>query len=475
MATLPLPLSVLCAVSVSVTSQGVTTPTFNQGLVIGGSNVIPSFGGTSPRIRAYASLDAMITDGFTTSEPEYLAMAEYFGQTPAPIIGWVGCKDPSAIAAAGLAITSGHAGTGYAVGDTFSITQSGATGGVGKVSTIGVGGSVTGLTVIEGQQGHGYATATGLATTAITGTGTGLQVDITAIGETSLEAVTACRLAQPAWYEVYVCGATDNDHLAIAAYIQAATPQCQYKANSSSALILSGASNSVANQLKSAAYSRTNLTYLTTQSGAYPNNAYAGAAVMGRAMGLNTGLAGSNFTLDAKNLAGLTPELLTLSQMGVIAGVPGQNTGQNCNTYVNFANSYQFFIQGVNCSGVWYDEILGLDMLAADAQLSVLNVLASLPSIPQTNAGQTLILNACNAACDRSATRGFLAGGVWNGPTILGLTAGTALPTGYLVQSDSYAKQSSGDRRLRKSMPVYISVILAGSQQSFTIGINVQE
>ena len=42
-----------------------------------------------------------------------------------------------------------------------------------------------------GQQGTGYSVATGLSTTG--GSGTGLQVDITAIGESALQAAMACR------------------------------------------------------------------------------------------------------------------------------------------------------------------------------------------------------------------------------------------------------------------------------------------
>jgi hypothetical protein len=112
--------------------------------------------------------------------------------------------------------------------------------------------------------------------------------------------------------------------------------------------------------------------------------------------------------------------------------------------------------------------------------VSILNVLQSLPSIPQDDPGQALILNAVRGACSRSAYRGFIAGGVWNGIAIPllpqgGLVPGTALATGYWVGSSSFSTQSSGDRALFKSMPVYVAVILAGTQQSFTIAVNVQQ
>lgn len=66
-------------------------------------------------------------------------------------------------------------GTGYAVGDTFNINGTG-TGGTGKVTTVGVGGAVTTIIVTNG--GTGYNVATGVGTTATSGAGTGLRVDI---------------------------------------------------------------------------------------------------------------------------------------------------------------------------------------------------------------------------------------------------------------------------------------------------------
>ncbi len=85
---------------------------------------------------------------------------------------WVTCTDNT------VSVTSGHAGTGYVVGDQISIVQSGASGGTQIVTSIGSGGTVTGLG--SNSNGTGYTTATGLSTTG--GSGTGLEVSITAAG-----------------------------------------------------------------------------------------------------------------------------------------------------------------------------------------------------------------------------------------------------------------------------------------------------
>jgi hypothetical protein len=468
---LPLPLSILCDVTVSVTPQGATTPTFNQGLIIGNSARIPSQGANS-RIRLYLSVAQMISDGFLTTDPETIAAGLYFSQQPAPLYLWVGAQDPTAIAAESL--DTGHGGTNYAVGDLVAVVQGGASGGVAKVTAV-TAGVVTALILVEGAQGTGYVVANGLATTAITGTGAGLEVNVTAIGETPLEAVAACRLAQPAWYLCMVTTAVDADDLAIAAFAQTAVPQMQYIFATTSASAANGATGNIGSLIKAQSYNRVCGIVTSLQGGGAPNNAYMAAMAMGRAMGLNTGLDNSNFTLAGKNLVGGTTDPFTLSQISIFGGIPGVSKGNNLNCYVNYANSYSFFQQGLNGDGSFFDQILGLDMLAADAQIAVLNLYAQLPSIPLDDVGQGLILNAVAGACARSAQRGFLAPGTWTGPTVLKVSAGTSLPTGYQVQSDSFSKQSPSDRALRKGMPVYVTVILADSQQSFTIGINVQQ
>lgn len=472
MSTLPFPLQILADVAVSVSPQGAAVPTFNQALIIGNSDVIPTVG-AGARCRLYLSTAAMISDGFDPNDPEVLAAGIYFEQNPSATFLWIGAQDTTALKTVSIT-TGGHAGTGYAVGDFVTPTQGGSQGGKVKITTIGGSGAVTGVEVVDGIQGTGYALATGLPTTS-TGAGTGLELDITAIGETVLQALTACRLAQPAWYLAMATTATDADDIAVAPYVQTATPQMQWVYSTSAANALNGVTGNVFSVLKAGNYSRMHGAYSTTQGGAAPGNAYFAAAIMGIAMGLNNGRANSNFTLAAKTLVGVNVEPITPAQANVFGGTPGVGTGNNGNYYVNWGNVYDFYYQGINANGTWFDQIVGLDMLAADVQISILNVLASLPSIPQNNAGQALVLSAANAACARAAGRGFLSAGVWTGPDVLNVTAGTSLPAGFRCQSESFQGQSPTDKALRKGMPVYITVILAGSQQSFTIQINVQQ
>lgn len=76
---------------------------------------------------------------------------------------------------AGLAITSGSAGSGYAVGDLVTI---GSTKTVIEVLTVSSGAVATFRVLLFG---HGNSVANGVATTALTGSGTGLEFDISAV------------------------------------------------------------------------------------------------------------------------------------------------------------------------------------------------------------------------------------------------------------------------------------------------------
>jgi hypothetical protein len=477
MASATLPLSNIVDIVVSVSPIAPATPTFNQGLIVGPSTAIPSQQGqTSPRLRQYSTLSQMLSDGFTVNSPEYIAASIYFGQSPPPQFLWVGRQDLTSIQ--GMAANGGALGTNYAVGDVFLVNHGGASLGYGVVTGVGGGGAVSSIAIatLNGvlADGTGYAVSTANTTTTITGSGAGLQVDISAVGESPLVALQICRAVNSTWYACMVTGAVFSDHEAIGAWIQAITPASFYFFQTADVAVLNNTAGNIFAALKALNYNRMMGIYSTTQSGAFPNNIYAAAALMGVAMGLNTGLARSYFTMMFKQLTGITVEPLTQTQVFNIAGNPGSGTGNNGNVYVNFSSAYSILMQGVVPSGQFFDEILNLDMLTSDIQFSTMNLLVGNPSIPQTDAGQAQLLHAVNGAAERAAVRGFIAKGVWEGVGILNLVAGDPLPSGYLSQSAPYSTQSNSDHVARKAMPIYLAIIEAGAVHFVLIGIYVQ-
>jgi hypothetical protein len=412
----------------------------------------------------------MLADGFTTTSPEYIAAQIYFSQNPASQFVWIGAQDPSGINT--LNPHSGAIGSGYVVGDVVKIIQSGATGGTAQVTSVSSSnGGVTGLALFAA--GHGYAVANNLATTG--GTGSGLFVDITVVLEPALLAAQACRAASSQWYAFGVTDAADSDVLALALWTEGLgfTQPTTYFFSTQDAAVLNNTAGNIAATLKAAAYKRTYGLYSTTQTNTAPNNIYAWSAAMGYAMGANTGLPASFFTMKFKTLVGIIPEPLTQSQVTSIENL-------NINLYLTYGNAFTWQEQGVTPSGQFFDQTLNLDVLVATLQYNVLALLVSTPSIPMTDPGETQLLQAVNQAASASALIGFIGPGVWAGPTISlaagspGLQAGQSLPQGYWSGAPSYATQSATARAARQAQPIYLAIIEAEAVHSILIGVYVQ-
>ncbi len=466
--TPPLALSNLIDINVSVSPTQPLPPSFNQGLFIGSSGVIPSYGANN-RVRQYgpgasAALAAMLTDGFAIDDPEYIAAQIYFSQPGTSYI-WIGCQDLTAL----QTITIDVPGTGWAVGDQFIITQAGASYGTGVV-TAAPGGVPSVIAVVSGSQGTGYSDAAGLLTSAVSpSTGVNLTVNITAIGETLLQSAVACRAANSTWYGLAVYNPADSDNVALSEWADPLWQTTCYYPWSPDAAIATGTAGNAALQLQTLKLKVMGI-YATTQGGLYPNNIYAAAGLMGVDMGLNTGLAGSFFATGYKEIIGIAPEPLTQAQYTAIV-----NAGFN--VYASFG-PYNTVQQGVMSSGdpgyLW----LYLAVLVAQLQYAEMDVLTSLPVVPQTNSGEHLLIQAANNSCTVLANIGFLATGTWEGVTInipgVSLTPGQAITGGFLVQAQPYSQQSSADRDAGKAMPLYIAVTTAGAVRSLVIGVYTQ-
>jgi hypothetical protein len=462
----PLAVSNIIQVNVTAAPAAIAPQAFNQGLIVGPSAVIPSYG-ANPRIRQYSSLAGMPSDHFANTMPEYLAAQLYFGAESSPGYVYVGRQDLTAIQSA--IPHSGAAGTGYVAGDQVLVSQGTASNGYLTVLTVGVGGNVLTLGTTIGNQGTGYATGLDLATSG--GSGNGLYVDITAIGETYLQAVQACQLANPNWYGFMCCGAADSDHLALAAWATANWETAAYFGTTSDAAVLAGTAGNIALQLQAQSY-KSLLIYSTTQGGNYPNNVYSAAAVLGEYCGLNSGTAGSFFTLNLKQIEGVAPEPITQTQYSTLVS-------ENCNVVCSFGPYIAYFSNGILASGLFFDQILGRAMLVNEIQTNLMNLLISVPKVPQTDAGEHQLISAVDASCSFMAGLGYIGTGTWTGgsfslPGGVSISSGQALPVGYLDQAQSFAYQTQANAQARKAMPIYSFYIESGAVQSVAIQVNVQ-
>jgi hypothetical protein len=414
----------------------------------------------------------MIADGFTNSEPEYLAAQEYFSQNfngPAPEFVWIGRQDLTAVIAAAIHT----AGTGWAVGDQFTIAG-------GSVLATGIilaqtGGVPSSIGLLDYSSGTGYTANTNVACTAISpSVGTGLTVNTT-VGETCLIAAQMCRERNLQWYGLMCTGSVTADHEAIVGWAQTALVPTYYFFQTADAAVLNGIAGNVFLTLQAASYARWFGIYSTTQGGAPAavNNTYAGAAALGVAMGLNTGLAGSVFTMAFKTLVGIAPEPVTQAQFSSILNAGG-------NVFALLGNAFAVIQGQLPNAGIPWQLTSQVDMLTSDIQYSGMTVFVDNENIPQNDQGESVLLHAVNGAAQRSQIRGFIAGGTWTGATIApggpsSLTSGTNLPNGYLALAAPFFLQSASDKSAGKAMPIYLAIITAGTVLSLVIQVNVQQ
>lgn len=277
--------------------------------------------------------------------------------------------------------------------------------------------------------------------------------------ESVLQAITACRLANLDWYGVYAPGAINSDHTAVAAYIESLNDvYSQYFFQTSDAAVKNGTSGNIFATMKLAGYKRTH--------GLFATDAHVVAGILGYAMGQVSDFSDSAFTLNMKNIPGATVDDLTSTQVNTILGNYG-------NVYINRGGAQDIYQDGRNFSGAFFDEIVYLDKLVSDMQVSVANLLFQSPKIPQTEEGMAAIKSVIAQACQNMVDIGFLSPGRWTGPPILNLKTNDMLPSGYLVLSDPISTQDAQDRNDRIAPNIYVPVKLAGAIHSVLIEINV--
>ena len=276
--------------------------------------------------------------------------------------------------------------------------------------------------------------------------------------ETMLEGLMACRIANGEWYAVSVLDATSTEIEEISGYIETSGVEMpmvhMYTTDDPEVLVDGG----MLAKLKQQNYRRT--------FGVYSTTPYAACSAMGYAMGSNTGAANSASTLNLKPTPGVIPEVLTESQYDRIR----LNNG---NVTVNRGGKFNILQEGTMASGVFFDEVLGIDLTAIQIQMAVMNLLTTSAKVPQTEEGVSRLISVIVPPCEAARLRGLIAPGIWTGDPILALQPGDALPSGYNIQSERVADQSQADREARRAPNIYVALKLAGAVHSATIMVDV--
>lgn len=489
--TAQLPVSSLVSVSVNLASAPAQAQSLSNLLIMGSSDIIDTF----QRLRTYSTLGSVATD-FGNTAPEYLAAAEWFGQSPQPgncLIGrWAATATSgrlqggvvsiaNQLMTAWTSITSGgFAVTINGVLQTVTLLNFSAQtnlNGVASVITAGLAGATCTWNssyqsfLIKTTATGATATISFLTSAGVTDISTMLAMRSTSSGayvvggaalESALTAVTAidAQYGQQ-FYGVFVCGAVDADHLAIAAYIEGANTKHAYGVNhQEGGVLVSTDTSNISYQLKALGYRKT-LTQYSSSS------LYAVVSLMARILTTDYTANKTVITLMYKTEPGVVAETLNTNQMTALLA-------NNCNVFVAYDNSTSIIQPGVVASGDFIDTIFGADWLAIDIQNTVYNLLYTSPTkIPQTDAGNHIITTGIEFVCAQGVFNGLLAPGTWTQAGFGSLNQGDFLPKGYYVYAPPIALQNTADRAARKSVTFQVAAKLAGAIHSVNVLVNI--
>jgi hypothetical protein len=492
-----LPLDDVVTVIINLSARAAVRIGFNLSLLIGDSKVLT----TDNRVAVYSSLDSMRESGFSSASPEYKAAQIFFAQSSNPRRVAIGYWD-----SANETLAEAIAACRVANREWYGVVPLGKIG-FPKPATYTL--SVNNLSLaMDGkpillspnanfriQFGSNAAASVNISTTATapatdeefvalfnnttftfngktyTGAVNGKTVTYTAgsVGEATPIGLTATlyviepseaehEIDMEGYTAVFIDGSSIDgtftnpsmsDVLGAAAVVEAITP---------STVMFAAVDNSTMTTLKGLSYRRT-LGVVTT-------NVDIPVAILGWAMGANTRLINSAFTIKFKQLVGVPVDQLTEAQVSDAKAVNG-------NVYINRGATYNWFEDGTMADGTWFDEMINLDMLANYVQLSVCDLLNQRPKVPQTEAGVLQIINSFTPDLELAVRTGFVAPGIWNAPGFLTLEQGDAIEKGYLVLSEAVNDQSPADRDARLAPPIYIALKLAGAIHYVVIQVNV--
>lgn len=490
-----LPVSRLIKVGVSLTPAGASAQNLSTLLILGTSTILD----TVERYRDYSSIAGVALD-FGSTAPEYLAAALWFEQTPQPTtlkIGrWLNVAASGVLRGATLsaaqqalanftAVTSGgfvYTKNGGSATTVTGINLSGATNLNGVASLITA--ALTGAVVVWNSNFSRFevtSAATGSTSAISFFTAPGSGTDISSIlgltvansgayvapgasAETALAAVTYFELnLGQSFYAVQVPAAADADHLAVAAFIEAAGTKHLYGVTTqeAGALVPSGTSD-IAYQLSQLGYTRTVVQYSSS-------NPYAVASLFARILTVDYTANNTTITLAYKGEPGIVAESLNGTQADSLQA-------KNCNVFVNFNNNTAILPKGRTTSGTPLDVVTGTDWLAVTLQQSIFNALyTSTTKIPQTDAGTHLLVVTAESVCSQAVANGLLAPGVWNSGGFGTLKQGDFLPKGFYVFVQRMADQNPADRAARKAPPIQVAAKLAGAIEEVSVSVLVNQ
>jgi hypothetical protein len=482
-------------VQVNFAPQAIPTQRFDTLLIMGDSGVID----TGEAVREYDSISDVAGD-FGTTAPEYLAATLFFSQVPQPALCYIGewAQGPTAGRLTGGLLTAQQmlmANWTPIINGGFSVAIDGAA--AVQVANLSFS-SATNLNAVATTIQTALRTAASAPTLSFvwngtqfvckSGTtgptssvaffgapasGTNISAQLMMTSATAIRSTAGIAIETPVagvarvdgrgWYACIFAASrvlTDVEHLAVSAYIEAASDKHMYGITTNEQTALDPANTTdIGSQAMLADYTRTVIQW-SLQS------PYAISSFFGRALTVNFEGSNTTLTMKFKVEPGVVPEVLSGTQATTLVN-------KRYNTYVMYNNGAAITQEGVMSGRAYFDEMHGLDWLANRIQNDLFNVLYTSPKVPQTNPGVHVLVTTCDASLSQGVQNGLIAPGVWNAPGFGELNQGDTLHYGWYTFANNVDTQSQADREARIAPLIQIAVKLAGAIHFVDVLINV--
>jgi hypothetical protein len=488
-------ISRLVNVQVNLSAQAAATRSFGAGLAVSRTNII----NVGERLRGYTDTTEIAQD-FGSTSPEYLAGVRYFSQLPRPGLFYIGRWAESAtqgfLIGGDLTPEQQNILLFNSISDgAFDVVIDGSARQVTDIDLRGVTNlnevvsrinlaTADGVISWDGEKfvfespNTGSTSSVGFFTPPATGTDIGVLLRLTATtaayqvpginAESPLDAVVALADKSSSWYAMgfaLTTSLSDSDIVSIAEYIESLQVKRTYwlitqDPNTKNASI----STDIGSILKSGGYKRTFVQYSEFSN---QSNFVDVFSAMARLITTDFTANNSMITLMYKQEPTVTPLILTTSEANALQG-------KNVNAFVAYDNDTAIIQYGTMSGEVYADEIIGLDWFSDAIQTACYNALyTSTTKVPQTDAGQNILVNACSSVCDQAVNNGFIAAGQWNGSPFGQLSTGDFLPSGFYIYSPPMAAQAQSVREQRISQTIQIAIKLAGAIHEVNVIVNV--
>lgn len=387
------------------------------------------------RIRYYATLDDIVSDGFASTTPEYIAAAAMFGQSPSPTQIAIGRRSVDSAEITVTTVDDAHLYT-VTINGT-AITYQAQTSDTGTLIASGIAAAINASAepVTATPSTNTVVIAADVANTAYT---LAVDADLTISAYVGSDSVgndlTAINVANADWYALVMISRVSADVQAAALWIEA-NVKIFGTASADANIYDSGSTTDIAYILKNAGYTRTFVMYHASAATTYPE-----AAWIAKMLPTDPGAVNWAF----KTLGGVSASSLTATQRAAVLA-------KKANTYET-RGGVNITKNGTMASGEYIDIIIGIDWLTSQIKTNVYSGLVRIPKIPYTNGGLVTIKGYIMQALSLAVARGVLSSDV--------------KPT---VTMPLLANISDNDKAARTLSDVKFTGVLAGAINAVSI------